>query len=95
MLSVTAVIHHQWKELGLALGIPMETLETELSNDSHTTLRHLYEMLRYWVEDLGGSWGNLIGALKNPNVDQDDVVKDIEKELQGNNKTVAQSYYYY
>lgn len=71
----------------------METLVTELSNDSHSTLRHLYEMFRYWVEDLGGSWGNLIGALKNPNVDQDELADFIENELQGN-KTVAQKYCY-
>ena len=52
----------QWQELGEKLGIDYSTLEMISNDQSLTQLRFLYEMLRFWVLQIGGSWENLVEA---------------------------------
>ena len=62
MMSATVSIQTQWQELGEELGIDYSTLEMIFIDQSLTQLRFLYEMLRFWVLQIGGSWENLVEA---------------------------------
>ena len=58
-------VQAQWNQLGKAFGIKSSILEEMSSVQSLTELRLLYELLRYWILEDGGSWGSLVGALKS------------------------------
>ena len=83
LMLATADVHSQWRELGDALGVPDVILDKIPANESHTTFRYMYEMFEYWVVEIGGSWESLAGALRNPNVEQDELAIELEKKHQG------------
>ena len=71
-------IQAQWNQLGEAFGIKSSILEEISSDQSLTELRLLYELLRYWILEVGGSWGSLVGALKSSYVGQMDLAAELE-----------------
>ena len=62
LMAATVSIQTQWQELGEKLGIDYSTLEMISNDQSLTQLRFLYEMLRFWVLQIGGSWKSLTEA---------------------------------
>ena len=79
----TVTIQAQWNQLGEAFGIKLSILEKMSSDQSLTELRLLYELLRYWILEVGGSWGSLVGALKSSYVQQKDLAAKLEDKYLG------------
>ena len=82
-MLATVSVQTQWKQLGEALGVSSAVLESISSDESLTELRCLYEVLRYWVSEVGGSWGGLIGALRSSYIEQEKLASEHEKRYLG------------
>ena len=82
-MEATADIQTQWKELGHAMGISDSILNEISSNESNGELRYLYEMMRFWVINMGATWGGLIGAMRSYYVDQNKLADDLEMKISG------------
>ncbi len=81
MMKATADIQTQWRKMGEALGISTTELDVISSLESFDELRCLYELLRHWVICIGSTWGGLVGAMRNSNVKQIKIAKDLEDKL--------------
>ena len=83
VLVAIADLQPQWEELGLALGLSHD--ELKLIACSHNSVcRCFYEMLRFWIVRVGGSWDELIIALKSPQVKREDCAQQItDKHIKG------------
>ena len=82
-MEATADIQTQWKELGQAMGISDSILTEISSNESNGELRYLYEMMRFWVINMGATWEGLIGAMRSYYIDQNKLADDLEKKISG------------
>ena len=79
MLTAVADVQPQWEELGLSLGISEK--EVKVMAGSHSTVsRCLYEVVRYWITRIGGSWERLVTALKSDRVERNDVAQQITEQ---------------
>ena len=79
VLKETAYIQLQWKEMGTVLGIPqsvMDKIATEHSALSIT--RCHYEVMRYWIVEIGASWEALVSALQSSDIEQKPLAEEIE-----------------
>ena len=83
LMVETATVQAQWSQLGEAFGIKSSILEKMPFDQSLTELRLLYELLRYWILEVGGSWGSLVGALKSSYVGQMDLAAKLEDKYLG------------
>ncbi len=72
----TANVQGQWEEIGQVLKIPHNELKITDNNSSSVTRCH-YEMLRYWILKIGGSWKGLADALRNQEVKQEKLADQI------------------
>ena len=73
----TANIQDQWEEIGQVLKVPQKELKSIADNNSSSVTRCHYEMMRYWILKIGGSWKGLADALRNEDVKQEKLAKQI------------------
>ncbi len=94
VLVAIADLQPQWEELGLALGLSHD--ELNLIACAHNSVgRCFYEMLRFWIVRVGGSWDELIIALKSPQVKREDVAQQItDKHIKGTVVSICTSHMY-
>ena len=80
MLEATAEVQRQWEELGIALGLDRTKL-TEISQTHHSILQRHYHLMRFWITDVGASWGALVRALKSEVLNEEELAKKIENGM--------------
>ena len=73
----TANIQGQWEEIGQVLKVPHNELTSIADNNSSSVTRCHYEMLRYWILKIGGSWKGLADALRNEDIKQEKLADQI------------------
>ncbi len=73
----TANVQGQWEEIGQVLKVPHNELKSITDNISSSVTRCHYEMLRYWIKNIGGSWKGLADALRNQEVKQEKLADQI------------------
>ena len=88
VLIAVADLQPQWEELGLSLGLSAEELK-QLARVHSSVCRCLYEVLRYWITRIGGSWEILAEALRNRQVGRNDVAERITKKYVSGNSVVC------
>ena len=77
VLEATAEVKIQWKQLGLALDLDRTKLE-EISEIYPSILQSHYHLMRYWITDIGASWGALVRALRKEVLNQKTLADKIE-----------------
>ena len=79
VLKETAYIQLQWKELGTVLGVPQSVLDKIATEHSALSItRCHYEVMRYWIVEIGASWEALVSALQSSEIKQDILAEKIE-----------------
>ena len=80
VLKETAYIQLQWKELGTVLGVSQSVLEEIATEHSALSItRCHYEVMRYWIVEIGASWEALVSALQSSEIKQDTLAEEIER----------------
>ena len=54
---------------------------TEISQSHHSILQRHYHLMRFWITDLGASWGALVRALKSEVLHEEELAKKIENGM--------------
>ena len=83
-MEATVILQEQWKELGEALGMSRSELDmvsSRVDSELQTELRYLYEVLQYWILEVGGTWNGLVGALRS--ISQHQLANEVEKRHAG------------
>ena len=84
LLEATVILQEQWKELGEALGMSrseLDTVSSRVDSELQTKLRYLYEVLQYWVLEVGGTLNGLVGALRS--ISQHQLANEVERRHAG------------
>ena len=77
----TAYIQLQWKELGTVLGVPQSVLEEIARKHSTSSItRCHYEVMRYWIVEIGASWEALASALQSSEIKQETFADTIRQK---------------
>ena len=69
-----------WFELGLALGIKVDTLEA-IDSNKNSNKAHLREMLTHWLRSSPSrTWSDICNGLRSDTVQQDNLADIIEEK---------------
>ena len=63
----TKKVEHKWFELGIALGVPINKLESIYDKHSDSPVKALVRVYHYWLDDKKGlmpTWKKLVDALQ-------------------------------
>ena len=84
LLTVLYKVKHDWRIIGVMLGINDTDIKSEEKNAQHNDTEKFSEVLQSWLDQKGHvkvSWKAIITVMENPPLEYKEVADDIRKFL--------------
>ena len=84
LLAVLCKVKHEWRIIGVMLGIKDTDIKSEEKNERHNDTEKLSEVLQSWMDQKGDvkvSWEAIINIMEKPPFEYKEVADEIRKFL--------------